>query len=145
VSEKSGHIFTLIKEENEMKEDQSLRALWVSVTFVIVLSALSNGLIAAHNAESVTVPWASLNVDAAALFGAKCAICHGKTGTGMAKWKSAGQPDFTDAEWQKSHSDSQIADTIKNGKGKYMPAYKEKLSAEEIAALVGRVRAFGKK
>jgi mono/diheme cytochrome c family protein len=64
---------------------------------------------------------------------------------GLPNWRSKGQPDFTRAEWQKSHTDEQIADTIKNGKGKFMPAFKSKLSEEETGAVVQRIRAFGRK
>ncbi len=83
--------------------------------------------------------------DGAALYAAKCAICHAKDGRGTPNWRSKGQPDFTDAKWQRSQSDAQIAAATKNGKGKYMPAFKAKLSDEEIAAVVARIRAFGKK
>jgi cbb3-type cytochrome c oxidase subunit III len=83
--------------------------------------------------------------DGAALYVAKCATCHGKDGRGIPNWRSKGQPDFTDAQWQKSRTDAQISDSTKNGKGKYMPAFKTKMSDEEIAAVVARVRAFGKK
>jgi cytochrome c oxidase cbb3-type subunit 3 len=83
--------------------------------------------------------------DAVALFGEKCAVCHSKNGTGLPNWKAKGQPDLTNADWQKSHTDAQIAAVIRDGKGKYMPAFKNKISEEEISALVGRVRAFAKK
>lgn len=83
--------------------------------------------------------------DGAALYTAKCATCHGKDGRGIPNWRKKGQPDFTDAAWQKSHTDAQITEATKNGKGKFMPAFKAKLSDEEVAAVVARVRAFGKK
>lgn len=83
--------------------------------------------------------------DGTTVFGAKCALCHGKDGAGLPNWKAKGQPDFTSAEWQKSHSDEQIASSIREGKGKFMPAFKAKLSDADIAAVVARVRAFGKK
>jgi len=83
--------------------------------------------------------------DGATLFVQKCAVCHGKDGKGMASWKAKGQPDFTDAHFQSSVSDQQISDSIHNGKGKYMPAFKGKLSDDQISALVAQVRAFGKK
>src|SRR5262249_14312905 len=37
--------------------------------------------------------------DGAALFGQKCALCHGKDGKGLAQWRAKGQPDFTDAHF----------------------------------------------
>jgi cytochrome c6 len=83
--------------------------------------------------------------DGGALFGQKCALCHGKDGKGLPQWRAKGQPDFTDAHFQSSVTDQQISDVIHNGKGKFMPPFKAKLSDEQITALVAQVRAFGKK
>jgi cbb3-type cytochrome c oxidase subunit III len=83
--------------------------------------------------------------DGAAVFGSKCVLCHGKDGAGLPSWKAKGQPDLTDADWQRSHTDAQIAETIKNGKGKYMPSFKAKLSDEEVNAVVAHVRSLAKK
>jgi cytochrome c oxidase cbb3-type subunit 3 len=82
--------------------------------------------------------------DGAALFSAKCAKCHGADGRGTPKYLKKGQNDFTDVKWQKSRTDGQLTKAIADGKGDFMPSWKEKLSAEEIKALVGQVRAFGK-
>src|SRR5215813_10728161 len=83
--------------------------------------------------------------DGVALYDGKCALCHGKDGVGLPNWRSKGQPDFTKTDWQKAHTDEQIADSIKNGKGKFMPSFKAKLSEEETGAVVQRIRSFGKK
>lgn len=88
---------------------------------------------------------ASAPADGNALYTKHCAICHSQDGRGKPIYRKQGQPDFTDAKWQKSHTDAQISEVTKNGKGKFMKAYKDKLSDEEIKAVVGRVRAFGKK
>ena len=80
-------------------------------------------------------------IDAAALYTAnKCATCHGADGKG--KIKNA--RDFTDPAWQKKESDAKLAAAIRNGK-KPMPPYGEKLSNDEINALVAYVRSFAKK
>ena len=84
----------------------------------------------------------SPGADGNAVYSAKCAICHGKDGHGTPAWKAKGQPDFTDAKWQASRTDAQISEATKNGKGKYMPAFKGKLPEGDIAAAVARVRAF---
>ena len=84
-------------------------------------------------------------VDGAAVFGSKCVVCHGKDGHGLPAWKSKGQPDLTTADWQKSHTDAQIAETIKNGKGRFMPSFKAKLSDEEIGSVVAHIRSLAKK
>lgn len=83
--------------------------------------------------------------DGAGVYGQKCAGCHGKDGKGTAMWKSKGQPDFTNAQYQGSVTDQQISASIHDGKGKYMPAFKGKLSDDQISSLVAQVRAFGKR
>ena len=83
--------------------------------------------------------------DGAAQYTAKCTICHAKDGRGLPNWRSKGQPDFSDPKWQKARTDAQIFEATKNGKGKFMPAFKAKMSDEEITAVVARIRSFGKK
>jgi cbb3-type cytochrome c oxidase subunit III len=118
-----------------MKREELKKLSVISAAVTVILFALLNH---STTASTSTVPPA----DGATVFGAKCALCHGKDGAGQPNWKAKGQPDFTNAEWQHSHTDAQIADSIRNGKGKYMPAFKSKLSDEDIAAVVARVRAF---
>ncbi|HJZ99087.1 MAG TPA: c-type cytochrome [Candidatus Solibacter sp.] len=78
-----------------------------------------------------------------AVFKARCTACHGSDGKG----KSAiGTPDFTSAKTQSGISDADIIDTITNGrKGTIMPAWKGKLSDEEIAAVAAYLRSLGRK
>jgi cytochrome c oxidase cbb3-type subunit 3 len=87
----------------------------------------------------------SMPPDGVELFASKCAKCHGQDGRGTPKYLKKGQKDFTDAQWQKSRTDAQLTKAVVEGKGDFMPAWKDKLSAEEIKALVGQIRAFGKK
>jgi mono/diheme cytochrome c family protein len=42
-------------------------------------------------------------------------------------------------------TDVQLIDSVTNGKGKKMPAYKGKLTDDEIKQLVGYIRELGKK
>ena len=81
--------------------------------------------------------------DGDAVFKARCAGCHGSDGKG----KSAiGTPDFTSAKTQSGISDADMIDTITNGrKGTIMPAWKGKLSDEEIAAVTAYLRSLGRK
>jgi cbb3-type cytochrome c oxidase subunit III len=83
--------------------------------------------------------------DGTALFTNKCALCHEKNGAGKANWRAKGQPDLRDPNWQKGHTDAQIADSIRNGKEKFMPAFKGKLSDQEITAVVAYIRTLKKK
>ena len=116
-----------------------IKLLVVTGMALFCLPALLNSVMSAP----VTAGGAS--EDGAAIFGQKCAMCHGKDGKGQPQWRAKGQPDFTDAHFQSSVTDQQISDVVHNGKGKYMPAFKGKLSDEQITAVVGQVRAFGKK
>ncbi len=105
---------------------------------------LTCALSVATLAFTTTLPPVSAAPDATAIYTAKCAKCHGSDGSGVEKYKKKGIKNFTDAKWQKSRSDTQFTASISNGKGEVMPAWKAKLSAEEIKALVGLVRAFKK-
>ena len=74
------------------------------------------------------------------VFSVKCFVCHGPDGKGFAAIKT---PDFTDPKWQASTTDAAIIDTIKNGKtGTPMPRFEDKLSEDEIKALVAYVRSL---
>jgi cytochrome c6 len=79
--------------------------------------------------------------DAAALYKAKCAGCHGADGTGSAMGKKMGAQDFTSAEVQ-NLSDTELAAAITNGKGK-MPAYKS-LTPDQVKGLVAYIRTLKK-
>lgn len=115
----------------------------VKVLFLLTAIITSSYALAAGGSANLTS--ATTVADGAALYAAKCAICHGKDGRGLPNWRSKGQPDFSDAKWQKARTDAQIADATKNGKGKFMPAFKAKMSDEEITAVVARIRTFAKK
>jgi len=81
----------------------------------------------------------------AEVYSGKCGGCHGQDGKGSARLKERGIPDFTDAGWQKNHTDAQIRESIENGKGRIMQAWKDKLAPEDITELVAKIRSFGPK
>jgi cytochrome c oxidase cbb3-type subunit 3 len=98
---------------------------------IIVLLAL--GLIAAG---------ASYPAEGGAVFKARCVGCHGEDGKGKA---AIGTPDFTSAKTQAGLTEAGLTDTITNGrKGTIMPAWKGKISDEEIAAVASYVRSLGR-
>jgi len=78
-----------------------------------------------------------------------CAKCHGADGKGQTKMgKQTGAKDYTDAKVQEALNDDKALKTVKeglteNGKKK-MDAYGEKLSDDEIKALIAHIRAFKK-
>ena len=94
------------------------------VTAVIILALAATPIFAA---------------DGAALFKAKCAACHGPDGKGETPvGKTLKVKSLAAADVQKL-SDAEIEKTISDGKGK-MPAFKGKLSADELKAVVAFVR-----
>jgi cytochrome c6 len=87
----------------------------------------------------VFAPLAAFAADGAAVYKAKCASCHGPDGKGeTAIGKSMKLRSLTSADVQKT-SDADLTKVISDGKGK-MPAYKGKLTADEIKALVAFIR-----
>jgi cytochrome c6 len=81
--------------------------------------------------------------DGAALFKAKCAMCHGPEGKGDSPMgKKLNIRDLGSADVQKQ-SDAELTTIIEKGKNK-MPAYGGKLSAEQITTLVAHIRDLGK-
>lgn len=126
-----------------MIKTNKMRLAAFSVVIAISSFALLSKMVIAGYHDSTLRAVSAPVADGAAVYDSKCALCHGKDGAGLPNWKSSGQPDFTKPDWQKSHTDQQLADSIKNGKGKFMPAFKSKLSEEETGAVVQRIRAFG--
>lgn len=109
------------------------------VVSIVVITLAVTGFNAVRTAYAVAPV-----TDGAALFTAKCAKCHGANGQGLPKYLKKGQKDFTDKKWQKSKSNAQLTTAINNGKGEAMPAWKTKLTVEEIQVLVAYVRTLGK-
>lgn len=81
--------------------------------------------------------------DSGALFKAKCAACHGPDGKGETSMgKMMKLRDMSSEDVQKQ-TDAALTDIVTNGKGK-MPAYKGKLSDDQIKQLVGFIRTLKK-
>jgi cytochrome c6 len=84
--------------------------------------------------------------DAPTLYKTKCAACHGDDGGGSTTMgRQLGAKDLRSDEVQKQ-TDAQLTDSITNGmSGGKMPAYKGKLTDDQIKGLVGYVRSLAKK
>jgi cytochrome c6 len=82
--------------------------------------------------------------EGATLYKSRCAACHGADGKGdTAIGKSQKLRDLGSDEVQKQ-TDAQLTDITANGKGK-MPAYKGKLTDDQIKQLVSFIRGLKKK
>ena len=81
--------------------------------------------------------------DAAALYKAKCVMCHAADGSGSPAGKKMGAHDFTTPEVQKM-TDAELTDIIGKGKNK-MPGYTAKgMSTADIKGLVAFIRTLKK-
>jgi len=101
------------------------------------------------SAAGALVPTAIIAAPAAENWTGHCAKCHGDDGAGKTKMGARFKiGDFTSAEYQKTFTDEQAFEAIKNGvkdekTGKRtMTAFGEKLSDEEITAIVSFVRSM---
>jgi mono/diheme cytochrome c family protein len=88
-------------------------------------------------------PLAAFAADGAAVYKAKCATCHGPDGKGETSiGKSMKLRSLGSADVQKA-TDADLPKVISDGKGK-MPAYKGKLSDDEIKGVVAFLRSLKK-
>ncbi|MCL4821989.1 MAG: c-type cytochrome [Vicinamibacteria bacterium] len=84
--------------------------------------------------------------DARALWATHCQTCHGLKGKAPMRYAMQGVPDLNAADWQSMRTDKQIRALIADGsKGTQMEAFKPKLKAAEIDALVKLIRGFAPK
>jgi cytochrome c553 len=105
--------------------------------FVLMMAALLATALAANAA------------DASENWKAHCAKCHGQDGKGDTKMgKKAGCKDLTDAKVQAELKDDKafksVKEGIKDGDKTLMQPYNEKLSDDEIKALISHVRSYKK-
>jgi mono/diheme cytochrome c family protein len=75
-----------------------------------------------------------------AVYEARCVRCHGADGAGRTRMADIVEPpDMTDPAWQRRRSDARMIASVANGLGQ-MPAFKKRLTRQEIAAAVAYVR-----
>jgi mono/diheme cytochrome c family protein len=92
---------------------------------------------------SVSLSFAAKKVNGADIFREKCTMCHGIEGKGYAAIKT---PDFTDPKWQAAHPDKELMNALENGvKGTAMVSFKDKLTQQEMTAVVRYIRSLGTK
>ncbi|MCF6156354.1 MAG: cytochrome c [Candidatus Brocadia sp.] len=85
------------------------------------------------------------DIDAKKLYMTHCKTCHGEDGHPTDLGAGLGARELANAEWQAKTTDEQIIEQINNGTPEKMMPFKEKLTQDEIKALVSVVRSFGKK
>lgn len=104
---------------------------------ILLSAALIIGCAYAQNNTTNTAP--PTPGDTAALYQAKCQSCHGADGKGQTYvGKRLEVKNFTSPEVLKM-SEFELFRTVREGKGK-MPAYDNKLTGDQILALVRYAR-----
>lgn len=90
---------------------------------------------------------AQQTTDAAQLYARNCASCHGANGApNPVMARSLGAiPDFTDPRVVVALPDSVLINAVTAGKGRNMPAYRGRLTADQIRALVAHVRTLSRR
>jgi mono/diheme cytochrome c family protein len=76
----------------------------------------------------------------ASLYNRYCIRCHGIDGRGV--WDIPDVPDLTNARWQASRSDGQLARITLEGRGAVMPPFRGTLTLEEAWAMARYLRTF---
>jgi mono/diheme cytochrome c family protein len=112
----------------------ALTAALILLTFTFIVAASARGAQEGHGRTPTPI-------NPAVTYARNCATCHGRDGH-AATFKSKHHEharDLTDARWQEDATDERIFNSISNGKGK-MPAFKRKLTTEQIESLVSYVR-----
>jgi mono/diheme cytochrome c family protein len=72
-----------------------------------------------------------------------CLKCHDTDGKGeIVRDVMSKVPDFTDAAWHATRTDAELGRSILEGKGKSMPAMRNKLGGVDVAQMVAFVRGF---
>lgn len=97
-------------------------------------------------ASAVAIHAADVN----ALYDKHCASCHAKDGSGKTKMgQKVGTKDYRDPKVLAALKDDialkNIKDGMTEGGKEKMKPFKDKLSDDEIKALIGKIKEFGKK
>ncbi len=123
-----------------MKNSRSLNDLlrWRRLVLWCAAIVLAGGVTGRLAAADVAENW-----------GKHCISCHGKDGKGETKaGKKAGTKNLTDAAYQGGLTDEKmfaaVKEGLKDGGKEKMKPFAEKLSDDEIKALVAHVRKFKK-
>lgn len=107
------------------------------LTFVLLFVAVTIASPGLARGQSATA-------DGAALYKAKCAMCHGADGAGKTPMgQKLNIRDLHSAEVQKL-SDADLSHSIAQGKGK-MPGFGKTLNEDQIKVLIAHIRELGKK
>ena len=113
------------------------KGIFVATSFAVV-----TGLVTFFSGIPVSK---AADIDARKLYMTHCKTCHGENGKPTDLGIGLEARDFTDADWQAKATDEKIIKQINDGTPEKMMPFKEKLTPDEVKALIPVVRSFGKK
>lgn len=106
------------------------------------LAIIIVGLLCMTPGRAQTETQSGGDAEAQQAYKAKCQMCHAADGSGNTPaGKKLGAKDLKSQEVQ-SHSDAELFTIIAKGKNK-MPAFKGKLTDQQMLALVAEIRQWG--
>jgi ubiquinol-cytochrome c reductase cytochrome b subunit len=86
---------------------------------------------------------AAAHMSAPQVYRAYCLACHDPDGRGQTVRKAMPElPDFTDPKWQAARGDTELRESILEGKGKFMLPMRDKLGPADAERMVAYIRAF---
>lgn len=92
----------------------------------------------------VAMPGGAQSIDGRALYLKNCRSCHGTTGRPSKQaLRETPKIPTIDQEFLSGRSDDSLTVVVTRGTGKDMKSFKEKLTAQEIDAVVKYVRTLG--
>jgi len=99
---------------------------------------------AAHQPGAPPAAAPPSHLTAAYIYGTSCFVCHDTTGKVNATFRITAPelPDFTSTAWQKSRTDADLAQSILQGKGKFMLPRKAELGSVDVKDMVALMRRF---
>ncbi len=109
---------------------------------IAVVSVVAPVVRTRHASEATPSAGVALEPDGKALYLKSCKQCHGALGapTRAGLHLDPKTPNFTVAAFFIGKSDADLRTAVANGKGKNMAAFSDKLTSEEINAVVAYIR-----
>jgi mono/diheme cytochrome c family protein len=110
------------------------------------VALLTAGIVAVTLAASPVAAQTPAAPDGAQLYTRNCASCHGATGAPSAAMLRSmpALPDFSNARTMAALADSTLVNVITNGKGRAMPAYRTRLTPEQVRLIVAHLRTLSR-
>jgi mono/diheme cytochrome c family protein len=128
---------------NVVTKALGIAVLLTGMVLAVLLVTSANGAPVSSASVHAAMP-APAAATAESVYLDKCAVCHGKDGSGnTAKGRKVKAKDLRSAEVQKM-TDKELLEAVGKGKGKDMDGFEKELGADMVKQLVAYCRGFAK-